>query len=321
MTRPVCVIGNLNIDLIIRGIDRMPVWGQEVFGDSHVAASAGQAGYLSMALAGLGLPVTLISCLGDDPFGGQIATDLRRMNIGLDDVERLPKTPTAITVGIVRPDGERAFVSDFTPLNRFDRALVERHRSAILPASTLCLVGIFCLPRFDLASMADILRSARQRGQSTVLDTGWDPENWPDEHLAAVRNLLRWTEIFLPNLDEARAITGLDTPLDAARALQALGPSTVVVKCGAEGSLAVAGDTSIAVPVYPTKVVDAVGAGDVFDAGFLLGQIGGATLEDSLRLGNATASIYVSRIESRFPSEEEVRTRMSTRTTIADSAS
>lgn len=321
MTRPVCVIGNLNIDLIVRGIDRMPVWGQEVFGDSHVAASAGQAGYLSMALAGLGVPVSLVSCLGDDRFGDQIAADLTRAGIALDDVERLPNTPTAITVGIVRPDGERAFVSDFTPLNRFDRALVERHRAAILPAGALCLVGIFCLPKFDLAGMADILRAARRRGQSTVLDTGWDPANWPDEHLAAVRNLLRWTEIFVPNHDEARAITGLDSPADAARALAELGPSTVVIKCGAEGSLAIAGDELIVAPAYPTTVVDAVGAGDAFDAGFLLGHLGGASLEESLQLGNATASIYVSRIESRFPSEEEVRTRMSSRTTIADSAS
>lgn len=321
MTRPICVIGNLNIDLIVRGIDRMPAWGQEVFGASHVAASAGQAGYLSMALAGLGIPVSLISCLGDDRFGDQIAADLVRAGIALDDVERLPNTPTAITVGIVRPDGERAFVSDFTPLNRFDRALVERHRAAMLRAGTLCLVGIFCLPRFDLAGMADILRGARQRGQSTVLDTGWDPANWPEEHLAAVRDLLGWTEIFLPNHDEARAITGLDSPVDAARALAELGPSTVVVKCGAEGSLAIAGDELIIAPAYPTNVVDAVGAGDAFDAGFLLGHLGGASLEASLQLGNATASIYVSRTKSRFPSAKEVRTRMSNRTTIADSQS
>lgn len=321
MTRPVCVIGNLNIDLIIRGIDRMPAWGQEVFGDSHVAASAGQAGYLSMTLAGLGLPVTLISCLGDDRFGDQIAADLTRMGIALDDVERLPDTPTAITVGIVRPDGERAFVSDFTPLDCFDHALVERHRAAIVPASTLCLVGIFCLPNFDLADMTTLFRSARQRGQSTVLDTGWDPTNWPEEHLAALRKLLQWTDIFLPNHDEARAITGLDTPVDSARALMELGPTTVVVKCGADGSLAVTRDELVTVPAYPTDVIDAVGAGDAFDAGFLLGHLSGASLETSLQLGNATASIYVSRMESRFPTEEEVRTRMSSRTIIADAAS
>ncbi|MCA9861150.1 MAG: sugar kinase, partial [Thermomicrobiales bacterium] len=302
-------------------IDQMPLWGQEVFGDSHTAASAGQAGYLSMALAGLGLPATLVSCLGDDRFGDQIAADLARMGIPLADVERLPGTPTAITVGIVRPDGERAFVSDFTPLSRFDHALVERHRAIVERARIVCFVGIFCLPSFALDTMAEIMKAARQRGQTTVLDTGWDPANWPDEHLSSVHNLLRWTELFLPNHDEARAITGIDSPSDAARALLELGPSTVVVKCGAEGSLAVTNDELIVAPAYPTEVVDAVGAGDAFDAGFLLGRLRGASLDESLRLGNATASIYVSRIESRFPCEEEVRSKMLSGTAIADTTS
>ncbi len=321
MTDPVCVIGNLNIDLILRGIDRMPVWGQEVFGDSHVAASAGQAGYLSMALAGLDVPVSLVSCLGDDRFGDQIAADLTRMRIALDHVERLPETPTAITVGLVRPDGERAFISDFTPLNNFDRTLIERHQPAIEAARVVCLVGIFCLPNFALDDMAEILKAARQRGQTTVLDTGWDPADWPENHLAAVRNLLHWTDLFMPNHDEARAITGLDSIGAAARALHQLGPSTVVVKLGAEGSLAVSGDAFVTTPAYPTDVADAVGAGDAFDAGFLLGQLRDASLEESLRLGNATASIYVSRIESRFPSEEEVRTKMSMHPSISTTTS
>ena len=54
--RAICVIGNLNIDLIVRNVPDLPAWGQEVAGTDNVAASSGQAGYLAMALARLGVP-------------------------------------------------------------------------------------------------------------------------------------------------------------------------------------------------------------------------------------------------------------------------
>src|SRR5581483_10101150 len=74
--RRVCVVGNLNIDLIIRGVAALPVWGQEVAGTSHVAASAGQAGYMAMALGRLGAPTSIVANVGDDLFGRQIVDDL-----------------------------------------------------------------------------------------------------------------------------------------------------------------------------------------------------------------------------------------------------
>jgi ribokinase len=296
MGHRIAIIGNLNIDLILRGIEQMPAWGQEVMGTGHTAASAGQAGTLAMCLAHLGIPVSVVCAVGTDQFGDQILRDLGNAGVDLTAVERIDGARTAIAVAVVRPDGERAFLSDFTPLDSFDSSLVERHAPVLEKADVVCLVGIFCLPRYALSDMAATLRTHKATGRMTMLDTGWDPGNWQPETLAGLREILAATDLFLPNLDEARAITGLDDLIEAARALAALGPETVIVKCGAEGAIGVRGG----------EVVHAVGAGDSFNAGFLYAQAAGRDLLSSLAFANATAAHYISHLTDRFPNVETV---------------
>ena len=210
----------------------------------------------------------------------------------------------------MREDGERAFVSDFTPLDYFDQALVDRHQSTLAQADVVCLVGIFCLPRYSMADMAATLRNQQQVGRLTMLDTGWDPDNWRPATLTALAEVIAATDLFLPNLDEARAITGVADPVAAARRLAAMGPGTVVVKCGAGGAVAVRGDEVARCPALPTTVADAVGAGDTFNAGFLYALDADWALPQALAFANATASLYISRLSDRFPDVVTVLARM-----------
>ncbi|MCC6314312.1 MAG: carbohydrate kinase family protein [Thermomicrobiales bacterium] len=302
--RRVCVVGNLNIDLIVRGVPELPAWGQEVAGTSHVAASSGQAGYLAMALGRFGVPVSVVANVGDDAFGRQILGDLERHEVDIGAVETDPGA-TGITVGIVRPDGERAFVSDFACLHAFDEALVLRHWDRIAAADVVCLVGQFCLSAITPEVATRLLARARAEGKLTVLDTGWDPAGWPPDTIRGVRRLLGEVDLFLPNLDEARALTGRETPDAAAEVLAADGPEIVVVKSGAAGSFVRVDGATHALPALPTEVRDAVGAGDTFDAGFVYGLLQGWPLAACLAFGNAAAAIYVSRLTDRFPSATE----------------
>ncbi|HEX5500588.1 MAG TPA: PfkB family carbohydrate kinase, partial [Thermomicrobiales bacterium] len=95
----VCVVGNLNIDLIVRGVPALPRWGQEVAGTSHAAASAGQGGNLAMALGRLGVATSLVANVGDDLFGQQIRDDLAASGVEAAAVETAAGA-TGITVGI-----------------------------------------------------------------------------------------------------------------------------------------------------------------------------------------------------------------------------
>jgi sugar/nucleoside kinase (ribokinase family) len=89
--------------------------------------------------------------------------------------------------------------------------------------------------------------------------------------------------------------------------LSALGPETVVVKLGREGSIARAGGREVRQPALPAEVVDTVGAGDVFNAGFLQASRQGRPLEDCLAAGSAAAALYIARPRDRFPTAAQVR--------------
>jgi ribokinase len=298
--RSICVIGNLNIDLIIRGVPELPAWGQEVAGTSHVAASSGQAGYLAMALARFGVPVSVIANVGADAFGRQILGDLGRHGVLQNGIE-IANGQTGITVGIVRPDGERAFVSDFASLHEYDEALVARHWDLVAAADVVCLVGQFCLSYITPDVATRLLQRARFEGKVTVLDTGWDPAGWPPETVTDIRRLLREVDLFLPNHDEATAITGAIAPEEAAAILQSYGPEVIVVKCGSAGSHLRKGKETRTLPALPVRVYDAVGAGDTFNAGFLYGLWRGWSLPAAQAFGSAAAALYVSRQSDRFP--------------------
>jgi sugar/nucleoside kinase (ribokinase family) len=303
---PVCIVGNLNVDLIIRNVSEMPKWGQEVIGDEHVLVSSGQAGYLAFALRGLEIPTRLIGNVGDDVFGSQIIKDLQACGVDTLGIEISQGYPTGITVAIVRRDGERAFVTNLGSMTAFSLGMAARTWQKTDGSELVCLVGIFMLSGLGLDGCRDLLGRARAEGKLTMLDTGWDPANWPEPTRTSIQALLSDVTIFLPNLDEARAITLKESPEEVAQELLNMGTKLVVIKCGAEGSYASDGRQICQVPALPVSVFDAVGAGDNFDAGFIWGLRAGWPLQACLALGNSTSALYISRRTERFPRLAEV---------------
>jgi ribokinase len=303
---PICIIGNLNIDLIIRNVPGFPIWGQEVMGTSHAQVSSGQAGYLAFALSRLGIPVGLVANVGEDLSGQQIVNDLNAFGVDTQGVAVTPGKKTGISIAVVRTDGERAFITDLGCLWDFTEDNIIMNWERVEAASIVCLVGLFCIPGLSFEAAARQMGAARRAGKITMLDTGWDPRNWTDETRAGMRLLLKEISLFIPNFDEARAITGQDTVEGAAKMLRSWGPDMVVIKCGDQGSYAFTGDQSFYVLPKPVVVQDAVGAGDVFNAGFLYGLRQDWPLTQCLEFGNSIASLYISRTTERFPTLADV---------------
>lgn len=306
MQEPVCIIGNLCVDLIIRNVPSMPVWGQEVIGNQHTLASSGQTGYTAFALRRLGIPTSVVGSLGDDLNGKQVIQDLKSYEIDTAGVIVIPGGATGITVAIVREDGERAFVSSLGASQDFTEEMVLSQWEKTAQASIVCFVGLFNTPNLTLISAAGLMRKARQANKLTMLDTGWDLNNWQPDTIKDLKILLSETTLFMPNFEEAHAITGENTPQEAIIALQRLGPEIVVIKCGSEGSYCRRENITYFVPPRKVHVFDAVGAGDTFNAGFLYGLRQNWPLDACLAFGNTSASIYISRITDRWPWLEEV---------------
>jgi ribokinase len=278
------VVGDVNADLVLRGGDLVPAFGQrEQLVDHAQLVLGGSGGIVAAGAARLGLRVAIAGCVGDDALG-------RAMLAALDGVDvsavRMGAEPTGVSVGLARP-GDRAVLTALGALAEF-RA--EHVPDALLAAARwVHVTSPFLQPGLDVAAVA-----ARAAG-TTSLDPGWDPhERWE----------LAWEgfDVLLPNAQEAQRLSGEDDVEAAARSLAAKGP-TVVVKRGADGALAVGGGVDRAVPseagdrdvvrvaAPPVDPVDATGAGDSFDAGFLAARLAGEDLAGALALGCACGAL------------------------------
>lgn len=303
---PVCVIGNLNMDLIVRDVEHLPEWGRGVECSSHLLASSGQAGYLALGLGALGVACDVVGNVGNDEWGTCILHDLARAGVGTSGVEVSVALPTAMCVAIARSgDGERAFIGSVAHLAEFDAALVERHRDRLEAAEMICAVGVFELTGFGLAGTAGVLASARQAGRTTLLDTGGDPRGWPPETLRDIEGLLPDVSYLVINSLEAASICGEEDPWRACHALRAVSGNSVIVKCGADGSYGLDDSGPHHVRALAVTPADAVGAGDSYDAGFIWGLRRGLPFERAMVTATVVSSIYISRAENRYPSAAE----------------
>jgi sugar/nucleoside kinase (ribokinase family) len=131
-----------------------------------------------------------------------------------------------------------------------------------------------------------MFQQMQANGGTTSVDTNWDPtEQW-----AGLDALFPYTNLFLPNDAEACAISRQST-VAAALPVLAQQVQTVAIKCGADGAYGQQGMSLAHVNAIKTDFVDAVGAGDSFNAGMVYGMLSGWSLERSLQLGAVCGSL------------------------------
>jgi sugar/nucleoside kinase (ribokinase family) len=131
----------------------------------------------------------------------------------------------------------------------------------------------------------------KSAGVTVSLDPNDDPD---DRWIGEIEQVLPYLDVFLPNAHEAQKITGTTNPDDAIQQLAAKVPA-VVVKLGNEGAIAQKRGERLVSAAVKIEVVDAVGAGDSFDAGFLSQYVRGADLETCLAYGNIAGAFSATR--------------------------
>jgi sugar/nucleoside kinase (ribokinase family) len=152
-------------------------------------------------------------------------------------------------------------------------------------------ISSFYLQQSLRPRVPEIFRRMREARLTTSLDTNDDPE---DKWEGGLREALRYVDVFLPNEREAQKVAGTGDLETAVTTLAKLVP-LVVVKLGRNGALAQRGTERRASPAIAVDAVDAVGAGDSFDAGFLHRFVQGADLSECLRWGNLAGALSTTR--------------------------
>jgi sugar/nucleoside kinase (ribokinase family) len=289
LDKPIVCLGILVADVVGRPLRAVPDPGRLVLVDEMALHTGGCALNAATGLARLGLPVEVIGKVGADAFGDFLLRTMAERGIGTRGVSRDPEISTSATMVMVAPDGERRFVHYIGANARLRAADVDM--TLVAGASILHVGGALVLPDLDGQPMAALLEAARAAGVLTFLDTVWDDTGrWLD----LLGPSLPHTDYFVPNLAEARALTGLDDAEDVVRALLDRGVGTVGLKMGSAGCLVVSDSGEpLRIPAFEVAVIDATGAGDAFAAGFMAGVWLGWPLEQTARLANAAGALCV----------------------------
>jgi sugar/nucleoside kinase (ribokinase family) len=169
--------------------------------------------------------------------------------------------------------------------------LIPALKASDIPDALLCQaqhihVASYFLQTALQPELSGLFRRAHRLGLTTSLDTNYDPsETW-----TGFEELLTETNVFLPNKHEAISLSGED---NVELAVLKLGKriETLAVKLGEAGALGVRAGQTIQVASIPVNVVDTVGAGDSFDAGFLFGYLHNWELKEALQLACACGAL------------------------------
>ncbi len=298
------VIGNVQLDVLANPVSRLPVPGGDEIVEEISVRPAGAAGNVSLALHALGVRHRLFGVLGDDYAGRWVAQELDRLGLAAD-LTVLPGQATGISIALEAPGRERAFLTAHGVLAGYG---VESLAPDAVRADLVLVTGYFSLPRLRGEATADLLGRARAAGARTLLDTGWDPENFAGSAAKEVLDLLPLVDVFLPNEPEALALTGADDVHTAAGLLHDRCPGWVVLKRGAAGVLATGPDGRVlALPAPPAVPLDTTGAGDSLAAGMLAELVVGHDVPAALLTGVRVASTVVARPSTdRYPSRDQL---------------
>jgi len=291
------VIGDVGVDLVLGPIAEWPRVGTEALVERSELRAGGSAGNAALAVSYLGGHSQLLSVVGNDEPGAWLRGQLQPLGAMLAVCD----APTTLSVGLIHSCGERTF---FTTRGHLEAFSYEVLRPLIPPApgasSIALLSGVFLTPALHPAYPL-LIRELRSLGYDVALDTNWPPQGWSAALRAEVASWVSASDHVLLNELEVRSLA--DTT-DLTAAIERLAPmlkrgATLVVKTGARGAIGAEDGLRCECAAPQASLFDTVGAGDSFNAGYLLARLDGAGLAEALAAGCRAASAIIARFPRR----------------------
>jgi 2-dehydro-3-deoxygluconokinase len=260
----------------------------------YTRALAGAETNVATGLARLGHPTGWIGRVGDDPFGRFIRTALSGTGIDTQHVSIDTEAPTGFQVKSHASGGDPEVVyfrkNSAGSRLRWDPTV----EAYIAGARHLHVTGIpLALSpstrEFAFAAVA----VAREHGVTVSFDTNLRPVLWSStrEMIEVTHQMARLADVLLPGVSEGRVLLGTDDPLEIGHTYLDMGASTVVVKDGSRGATLISRTEVLHRNVFPVQVIDTVGAGDGFAAGFISGRLDGLSPRGCLRRAAAVGAL------------------------------
>lgn len=290
----VLVVGDANVDLEIR-LPSGP--GPEVHANPEPRLfGGGSAANTAAALARLDVACRFVGTVGDDGYGRFAVASLEAAGVNTDALQTTSESPTVTVIAVTQPGGDR-LIYVWPPSGGAHGALLSAAAvEAVAGAEWLHVSGICLRVSPSRHAVLAAMERARADGVPVSFDLNLRLENWGWDagFRDAVETAVERSDVVLgAATDEVGALAGIDNPVDAAMSLAGDG-RLVIARLGADGAVACSDAGVVAVPGFPVAVLDTVGAGDVFDAGFIAARLRGSDVASSVRWGNAAAALTIS---------------------------
>ncbi|HBL77353.1 MAG: carbohydrate kinase [Bacteroidetes bacterium GWF2_42_66] len=280
----VLVVGELNVDLILDKIEKFPEVGKEVIAGKMTLTLGSSSAIFASNIASLGARVAFIGKIGNDKFGEIVLESLQKKKVDISMIKIDKNVGTGATV-VLNVDEDRANTTypgamDHLTINDITEYDIEKARH-------LHFSSYFLQPGM-WGNLGELFRKAKKLGLTTSFDMQWDPkETWELD----IADVLPNVDIFLPNEKEIMFLTGKDNLDDAINSIKAY-TNILIVKRGNKGSLVHhKGQLINLQPFLNSQVVDSIGAGDSFNAGYIYKFINGHSIEECQKFGNLTGAV------------------------------
>jgi sugar/nucleoside kinase (ribokinase family) len=262
----------------------LPNPGELAMADRLLLTLGGCAANTAVDLAKMELRACVAGRVGADLLGRIVADMLREARVDTTALKADPRSDTSQTLIVNVIGQDRRYIHSFGANAGF--------RASDIPVTgkVLYVGGFLLMKELTGAELASVFAAARQQGIKTFLDVVTPPGI---AYLDELRPVLPHTDVFKPNADEARLITGKSNTRDQAQIFRDLGAGAVIISMGGEGCLLANGEGSFRAGCFPVEFVDGSGSGDAFDAGYIYGMIQNMGTNDCLRYASALGASCV----------------------------
>ncbi len=302
MKSDIVAIGELNVDIILNNIDGPVVIGKEVIASNFNIKLGSSTAIFAANCSALGSKVSFIGKIGKDDFGIKVLEEFKHKNVETSSIIIDELNNTGVTI-VANYGNDRAMITYPGAMNCLT---INDIKPDILRESSHVHFSSYFLQPGIRNDLAQLFLLAKELGLTTSLDLQWDPEEkWDFDY----KNILPLVDVFFPNEEEIIALTKKTTVEGGLGYLSAYA-NIIVVKRGKNGSILRKKNGAIVEHngYFNPEIVDAIGAGDSFNAGFIHRYIKGCKIEECLDFANLMGALNTTKSggTGAFSSKEEI---------------
>lgn len=295
----ILIIGDAYADLTFKLNAPPRIGGVAISDDYRLHHAAGSLGYAASAFAALGADEVRIICnLGTDDLSQLWRAEMTRVGVDISHVKIIEGGLIGASTVLLYEDDRTIYPAAYG-VNQFP--IDKLQLDEIVGFDLVFIAGFMQAPGLWNKEFIQFVKAIKELGVTTALDPNDDAN---PQALAATLELLKYIDFFLPNQAELCKISGVSGVAEGAKALgKRYGLKAIIVKLGAQGAFVYVPEAFLEETVPTHKIANPVnvnGAGDVFDAAYLLSYLRTEDFRESAVFANQCSAKAISVFEDRF---------------------